>query len=148
MNLNYKIATKDDIPLLISLEKSVSGSKTYSPTLETSKWEKELDEAKVYLIEKDDEIVGNAGYEDCGDGLFYINRLVINPKFQGKGIGRLAFEKLMDEMKDAKRIEVDTHPDNIPTNKLYIGAGFVIESRHENYYGDGEPRLRLALSRI
>ena len=111
--------------------------------MEAWKWEKELGEATVFLIEKDGEIVGNAGYENCGNGLFYLNRMVIDPRFQRKGIGRLVLGKLLDDMKGAKRIELVTHPDNVAALKLYQSVGFVIESRKENYYGDGEPRLTL-----
>jgi len=46
-----------------------------------------------------------------------------------------------------KRIELVTHPDN-PALKLYESLGFTVESRKENYWGDGEPRLVLAIVRV
>jgi ribosomal protein S18 acetylase RimI-like enzyme len=36
------------------------------------------------------------------------------------------------------------HPENEIALGLYMSLGFEIESRQENFFGDGEPRLVLA----
>lgn len=147
MKLNYRIATKDDIPLLIELEKTHSGSSTYSPEIEAADWVEDLKNGTVYLIEMDGEVIGNAAYEPRGENDYYLGSIMVVPRFQGRGIGRMILQKLLEDMKCAKRIELVTHPNNAAALKLYENAGFVVESRHENYWGETEPRLLLALSR-
>lgn len=147
MLINLKRATKEDIPVLIELEKSVAGTKIYSPMLEEKEWEEALKKEVVYLIEKDGAIVGNVSYERKEGSQVYISGLVISPQFQGQGIGREIIARILDEIKDAKRIDLVTHPDNAAALALYESLGFIIESRVENYYGDGEPRLVLVLER-
>ena len=143
MELKYKIATKDDIPALVLVEESVTGSPTYSPMLDASEWEEAFKNGTVYVVQSDGKVIGDASYEPRGTDGFYISGIVVGPKFQGKGIGKMILQKLLDDLKDAKRIELVTHPDNAAALKLYQTAGFVIESRKENFYGDGEPRLLL-----
>lgn len=147
MQLGYKIATKYDISLLIELEKTLLGISTYSAEVDVADWLADLKNGIVYLVELDGEVIGNASYEPRGADAFYLSGIMIVPRFQGKGIGKMIVQKLLDDMKGAKRIELVTYPDNVAALKLYQGAGFVVESRHENYWGEGEPRLLLALSR-
>ena len=75
----------------------------------------------------------------------YLSGLAIDPRFQGQGIGREASKLILNKLKDIKRINIITHPDNAVALKLYQSLGFIIESRKENYYSDGEPRLVLVL---
>lgn len=147
MPINLKKATKADIQILIKLEKSVAGTKIYSPMLEKKEWEEALEKETVYLIEKNGIIAGNVSYERKENSRVYISGLVIIPSFQGQGIGREVIIRILDEVEDAKRIDLVTHPDNAPALALYKSIGFVVESRVENYYGDGEPRLVLVLER-
>jgi ribosomal protein S18 acetylase RimI-like enzyme len=148
MEIEYKKADEADIPTLISIEQSIASTKSYSPMLDADEWKEALEKGKVFLLKKGGEVIGNASYEDHGGGIFYISGLVISPEFQGQGYGRAVLKKLLEDMSDAKRIELVTHPENSPALKLYKEAGFHIESRKENYYGDGEPRLILAISRF
>lgn len=84
-------------------------------------------------------------YEIKGPEHAYLSGLVIDPSFQGRGIGREVLSMILDKLKDFKRIDLVTHPDNVRALKLYQSLGFVVEARKENYYDDGEPRLVLAL---
>jgi len=143
MPIHLKKATNTDIPELIELEKSVAGTKVYSPMLTEDEWLVALDIGKVYLIEKDDNIVGNISYEKRSEDHAHISGLVIEPKFQGQGIGRQAVEQVLKELKDTKKVTLDVHPKNERALKLYQPLGFIIESQKENYYGDNEPRLIL-----
>jgi len=144
-NLEYKSATQDDIPALILIEKTVAGNKSYSPMLDKREWRDAIQKGKVFMIKRGGELVGNASYEHQGDGVYYISGLAIMPDFQRMGIGREVLEKILGDLKDAKKIELVTHPDNAPALALYQKSGFKIESRRENYFGDGEPRLILSL---
>lgn len=139
-----KKATIVDIPILLEIEKSVSGTKIYSPTLTKDEWKKELQKSEVYLIKKNNIVAGSLLYEKNDNGNIYIGGLVINPRFQGQGIARKAMRVVLEKFKDVKRIDLVTHPDNIRAINLYQSLGFVAESRKENYYGDGEPRIIMA----
>ena len=143
--IELKQAGITDIPVLLEIERSVAGAKTYSAYLTEDEWEEEMQKSKVYLIEKGIKIVGNTSYEIKDADHAYLSGLAIMPEFQGHGIGREVIARLLDELKDIKRIDLVTHPDNERAIKLYESFGFVVESRKENYFGDGEPRLVLAL---
>lgn len=145
--VTLKKAEPEDIPILLGIEKSVAGTNIYSPMLGADEWEEELQKGKVYLIEKNSVVVGNLSYEQKDNNHVYISGLVISPSFQDQGIAREVLTNLLKEIKDVQRIDLVTHPDNYRALKLYQSLGFVIESRKENYYGDGEPRLILVLSR-
>lgn len=143
MPINFKKATIADIPILLELERSVAGTNIYSPMLEKDEWEEELRKNIVYLVEKDNVVVGNVSYEKKDDSHVYISGLVVDPRFQGQGVAREVLIRILDELKDIKRIDLVTHPNNRRALLLYQSLGFVVESRKENYYGDGEPRLVL-----
>lgn len=144
-NINLKKATLSDIPTLLMIERSVAGGNIYSPMLESDEWKEELQKGDVYLIENDGVVVGNISYEKKNENHVYISGLAIDPRFQGKGIGRQVLNNLLEQLKHVKRIDLVTHPDNHTAINLYKSLGFIIESRMENYYGDGEPRIILAL---
>jgi ribosomal-protein-alanine N-acetyltransferase len=105
-----------------------------------------LKKYKVFLIEKGKDTVGSLAYEQKNADNVYIADIAIKPAFQRQGIGREVLKNLLQKFKDVKRIDLLTHPEN-KALKLYESLGFVTESVEENYYGDGEPRLVLALEK-
>ncbi len=139
-----KKASNFDIPELIEIEKSAAGSKLYSPMLTEDEWLVALEIGSVYLIERDGITVGSVSYENK-NGVAQITGLVVSPEFQNQGIGRQVLTQIFEELKGMHRIELATHPENARALKLYQSFGFTVESRKENYYGDGEPRLILVL---
>ncbi len=147
MSIELKLAALVDIPTLIALEKKVSELKTYSAMLEESEWVEEIRKGKVFLIMLDGQVIGNISYQEKEPRHIYISGFLVDPSFQGRGIGREALRLVLEKMSDAKRIDLVTHPDNHAALRLYDAFGFSIESRKENYFGDGEPRLVLALQR-
>jgi len=50
MAIHLKKANVSDMPILIALEKSVAGTKMYSPALKKSDWLEEFKKDTVYLI--------------------------------------------------------------------------------------------------
>ena len=48
---------------------------------------------------------------------------------------------ILEELSDAKTIELATHPKNEAAIKLYASFGFIVTSQKENYFGDNEPRI-------
>jgi ribosomal protein S18 acetylase RimI-like enzyme len=140
-----KKAEIKDIPALLAIENKSTGLKTFSAMTTEKEWLSELsnENVTIYLILKDNAVVGDTSYEKMPDGSFHVTGLVIEPQYQKQGIGRQAMKMILDELKDAKRIELVTHPENAPAIKIYTSFGFKIKERIENYFGDGEPRIRL-----
>ena len=130
---------------MLKIEKSVAGTKIYSSTLNKGEWKEELQKSEVYLIEKNNVVAGSILYEKNNNGNIYIGGLVVSPFFKGqKGSRHEAMTLVLEKFKDVKRIDLVTHPDNIRAINLYQSLGFIAESRKENYYGDGEPRIIMA----
>jgi ribosomal protein S18 acetylase RimI-like enzyme len=143
-NVTLKLATEKDIPIFLKIEKSLGNLRTYSNMTDENEARDEFRKNIVHLIQINNEIVGSVEYEIKNPEHAYLSGLVINPKFQGQGIGREALRQILEKLKSFKRIDLVTHPDNISALKLYKSFGFVIESKTENYFGDGEPRVMLA----
>lgn len=141
LNIDLQIASTVDIPKIIQIEKSVSGDKTYSAMLTEEEWFEAFKKVKIFLVKNGDEIIGEISYEIKSPDNVYIDGLVIKPEFQGKGFSRKVMDKIMNELKDFKRIDLVTHPENIRAIQLYKSFGFKIEGQIENYFGDGEPRI-------
>ncbi len=140
-----KITVNDNnVDTYIALEEGVVDKKTYSVITEPKKVIEEIENNECFFIKKDDEIIGSIEYQIKGPNHAYISGIVVKPDFQGQGIARKALNIVLNNLKDMKRIDLVAHPDNIKSLNLYQSLGFVIESRKENYYGDGEPRLMLA----
>ena len=146
MPVSLENASEADIQELIDTEKSVSGPHTYSPTLDESEWKEELKKNSVYLIKVAGRTVGNFSYEQKSPEHLYISGIVVSPEFQGRGIAKTVLTQFLNQHKEVMRIDLVTHPDN-PALKLYQSLGFEVESRQENYWGEGEPRLVLVLSK-
>lgn len=145
-NIVLEKATPEDIPKYIEIDTKVSG-RTYSAILTDEAARKELATCTVYMIKKDDQIVGSISYKIKEDGTAYISGIAVDPAFQGNGIGRQAIEQVLLEVADAPKVELVTHPDNHRAVSLYESLGFKIGERKENCFGDGEPRVVLTLTR-
>lgn len=145
--ISLKKATLEDIDKYLVIEKSVIGPRTYSGITDKDEAKEEFQNNQIYFIKKDGKIVGTIQYEIKSLDHAYLSGLAIDPRFQRQGIGRKAIKLILQELKDIKRISIITHPDNAVALKLYQSFGFIIESRKENYYGDGEPRLMLVLQK-
>ena len=147
MNLHLRKAEIQDIPALISIEQSVAGSKLYSPMVTNEEWVEALSKNITYFIEDEGEVVGNISYELKDKSHAYIDGLVVIPEFQGQGIARKAVEMILEKLKDVELIDLVTHPKNIKAVKLYESLGFKSGTIIENYFGDGEPRIRMVLNK-
>ncbi|MFZ1320278.1 MAG: GNAT family N-acetyltransferase [Ignavibacteria bacterium] len=84
-------------------------------------------EMNPYAIYNDETMVGFLMYaRDPDDGVYYINRLMIDRKFQGNGFGRQALSELINLLRDLKVDSVDIlhKPDNHKAIKVYESLGF------------------------
>lgn len=141
-HLSVEVASESDIDTLIAIEKSIPETKTYSSMLNKAEWIEEMIHNKIFLLKRDGVVVGSVAYEIKSPEHLYISGVVVRPEYQGKGIAREALTNILKEYADTQRIDLVTHPGN-PALELYQSLGFEIESRSENHFGDGEPRLTL-----
>ena len=145
MDLLYRKANRDDIATLITIGRSALGIKTYSPIIDESEWEQELNNILVYIIEVDGQVAGLISYEMKSSNHAYISDLVILPTYRGKGIARESMNHVLNEIGKTEKIKLVVHPENISAIHLYQSFGFTLESSKENYFGDGEPRITMVL---
>ena len=138
-------ADDGDIEKLIEIEQSVVKNKIYHPMLSRDEWLVALQAGQVYLIMVEGVAVGSIGFENKKDGVVHISGLVVSPSYQGKGFEKQAMDELLEKLKDAKRVDLVTHPKNKKALRLYQSLGFVLEKEMQNYYGDGQPRVMLIL---
>ena len=146
MSPSLQRAEEIDIEVLIEIEKAVAKTNTYSPMLTERGWQREMAEYTVELIKLGDKAVGSIAYAEKEPGHVYISGVIVRPEYQGRGIATNAMRQILDKYSGARRIDLVTHPDN-PALKLYESLGFKVEERKEDYFGDGQPRLVLALTR-
>ncbi len=73
--------------------------------------------------------VGTTGLRGWG----HLDRIAVAPKFQGKGVGRLALEHAMRTLigSGAKRIALSTQSTNAVSRSLYESVHFQRSSRHD-----------------
>ncbi len=143
-NIILKRASEEDVATLLSIERNLKNLKTYSPILTKKEMIESLRKGVKYIIKKDGIVVGSYAYEIKSKNCVNIGGPAIMPEFQGQGIAKEVTNRILKEIKDFKRIELEIHPDNIVSLKLFKSFGFIVESRVENYFGDGEPRIVLA----
>lgn len=110
--ISLKRAGEQDIPDLLELEKSVSGTNVYSPMSTEEDWKEEFSTNDIFLIENDGVTIGNCSYEKKSDEHVYLSGLMIVPSYQGKGIGRKVLEQILSDIAWAKKVDLVTHPEN------------------------------------
>ncbi len=95
----------------------------------------EHDESVYMVILLDGYIIGAAGYTFNGfEG--YINNVVIDEDFRGKGYSKVLMESLLNHgRKDGiNEYTLEVRVSNTPAVKLYESLGFVSEGVRKNFY--------------
>ena len=78
----------------------------------------------------------------------YISGLAVAKEFQRQGIAKKAMQMILEKVKDIKLVDLLTHPENKKAIGLYESLGFKkIGEPMENYFGDGEPRIKMVLEK-
>lgn len=130
----------EDIQTLLEIEKTAKGLRVYSGYFNKEEIDEWIKNESIYIIENNSVVVGSISYEVKDRDHVCISGLVIKPEFQRQRLARQAMELLLDKLRGFKKLSLEVHPNNHAA-KLYKSFGFVVESRKENYFGDGEPRL-------
>jgi diamine N-acetyltransferase len=63
---------------------------------------------------------------DSADRQPWLYRFMVDRRFQGKGRGKAALERLLSMLRKAghRQLDVGFHPENLAAERLYLGAGF------------------------
>ena len=144
--VSYVQATASDVQSFIVLQQRSTEGKLWGPIGGVSEALREITENVLLLLRAAEETVGSAAYRIRPDGSVYISNVIVAPEFRRQGLARSALVFVLERNKSAPCVDLVTHPDNEPALRLYRSLGFAIESRNENYSGDGEPRLVLVRS--
>lgn len=103
----------------------------------------ESDACVPLLIFANGEAVGFAMYAlEPEDGHYWIYRMMVDARHQGKGYGMAAIKaltKLIFETTNCPLIALDVKPENVVARHLYESAGFV----DAGYEIEGEPVMHL-----
>jgi ribosomal protein S18 acetylase RimI-like enzyme len=142
--LAFVRATPADAGRFAAHEQGVANPRLYGPPLDRDACAREITNNVVYFVEVDGALAATAAWKLREDGSAYLSSIAVHPDFRRRGIARAATLFLLEEAKGCARIDLVTHPDNAAAIALYRSLGFAVESRQENYFGDGEPRVVMA----
>ena len=143
-HIQFLQATANESETFIALQERSTDLKLCGPVGGLEDALREITENILYLLRTHDGVVGSVAYRVRPDGSVYISSMVVDSEHRRRGFARAAMSYILELNKDAPRIDLVTHPENERALRLYLSLGFKIESRRENYFGDGEPRLVLA----
>lgn len=133
--VNLKVA-KGQEKFVASNVFSIAQSKIYHP------------QANIFAVYAGDVMVGFVMFGlDGEDGRYYLGRLMIGEKHQGKGYGKAATLEVIERLKqieNCREVYLCCSPENINAETLYAGVGF--ERTGEIYEGEVVMRLDLRKS--
>lgn len=129
--INYKTITEDMIPALLKIEQAANEF----PWKEGMLRELNLSDATNLAMMYEGEIVGYA-YLQKIDHEFHLHNLVIAPKHQGRGLGRIFIRKIINLglEKGCEEIWLETRISNKRAISLYLKFGFTGVAERPNYY--------------
>lgn len=139
MKWDIRTVTKDNQEEMLSL-RVAERQRHFIETIEESLAEAEQwEEFRPVGLYVDDEPVGFAMYGYLGDGKgggnVWIDRLLIDKNFQGKGFGRHFMELLMQRVSDEygeQPIYLSVYPVNTDAIRLYEKLGFVFIGEYDS----------------
>lgn len=142
--LEFLQATAKNAAAFVALQKRSTDLKLYGPVGGLEDARREITDNILFLLSLRGEFVGSAAYRVRSDGSVYISNVVVDPEHRRRGFARAALSYILEINNERPRLDLVTHPENVPALRLYLSLGFKVESRRENFYRDGEPRLVLA----
>lgn len=100
-----------------------------------SEFQINVDTGYCFVAEENEKIVGFIFAHETlpFHGTLYIRFIGLNPDYQGKGVGLLLYEKLVDRAKKSgvKKIWALINFDNPKSIRLHKKAGFILNDRKE-----------------
>ncbi len=95
-----------------------------------------------YVIENDDVVIGYIGRYYFFQEAEVLN-FVVDESYQRQGYGQKLFDKMVEDMKDVKKITLEVRASNIKGISFYTKNGFKQVGVRKKYYKNGEDALLL-----
>ncbi len=166
--MNIRIANKDDLDGLKKLFEEVVNDLNNIKKIDMlwndeypfCKFEQDILNKEMYVIENENEIIGSFVISDCYDTeydniewksnnkkYFYLNRLAILPTEQGKGYAKKAMEFIENYAinNNYEAIRLTVYENNIYAIKLYEKFGF---EKIEKGYWQYEDKIYIGYEKI
>jgi ribosomal-protein-alanine N-acetyltransferase len=142
-SITFERATIEDASALLDLEQRVAVPKIYEPRVKIEDAIAEIQSNTFFFIRCQGRIIGSASFRMQDDASAYIGNMAVDPVYRRQGIARAAMNFLINQLGDTVRVELVTHPGNCRALQLYGSLGFKMVAQIDNYFGDGEPRVKL-----
>lgn len=139
-------ATEKDVKKLTAIETAGEGGRMHESCLTEEKWKQHLASHEVWLIRYARKVVGYMTLQHKSPEHVRIHGIVVLPDQKESGIAAAVIRKLIEELQKGVRVDLVSHPQYAAIG-MFKTVGFYEESLHENFYGDGEPRLILVYER-
>jgi diamine N-acetyltransferase len=147
MSISLREITKDNFNECVKLKVAKGQEKFVAPNVYSIAQSKIYPTHLPFAIYDGDKMVGFVMFGfDEEDEKYYLGRLMIDEKFQGKGYGKVATLEVIERMRqieDCNEIYLSVVPGNNGAEKLYLNVGF--EKTGEIV--DGEIMMRFDLAK-
>lgn len=140
---SFRRATPEDADAYMELESTTIGDHRYSRSTDKAEAIQEFAEHQVYLIHKGERLVGSVQFQMEDTDNAYISGMIVHPDLRGARVAYEAVEFLKEKLHGAKKIWLVTHPENKNMLSISQKMGFKVVEEVADYYGDGEPRVKL-----
>ena len=128
MNVSLREITPKNFKECINLKVAEDQKMFVAPNVTSIAQSKIYPTVEPFAVYNDDELIGFVMFGlDIEDNRYYLVRLMIDEKFQGKGFGKAATLAVIEKMKlveDCSEIYLSFVPENTNAEKLYKSVGF------------------------
>lgn len=130
-----------DIKKVVELEEKYL-LETLGEKLLASELSEKNNGVSFYVIENDDVVIGYIGRYYFFQEAEVLN-FVVDESYQRQGYGQKLFDKMVEDMKDVKKITLEVRASNIKGINFYTKNGFKQVGVRKRYYKNGEDALLL-----
>lgn len=103
------------------------------PWSEQSFLEETENKLAVYLVAKEEKVVGYCGFWRVQDEV-QITNIAVLPEFRGRGIAGKLINKMLEMSADMSRIILEVRESNVPAINLYKKFGFYEAGIRKKFY--------------
>ncbi len=136
--------TKADLKAVLAIENEAFGSDHW----QAKEFLYELEEnefAKIYVLEKDQEVIGYVDFMVLYERL-EINNIAIKSDKQRQGYGQMLLDKVFAEAEKegVEVISLEVKVTNVKAYNMYLKNGFIPMRKRSHYYSDGTDAIEMA----
>src|SRR5574337_1257939 len=95
------------------------------------------DGSRFFIASESGTPVGYISVSDKGDDEFFLNKFYIETKEQGRGLGKIIFNTLLQKFPQLKLMRLQVNRKNFKSINFYFRLGFTIEYVKDFDIGDG-----------